>query len=551
MKKLSTLLIITFALVLGLTQCKKKVDTIATPSDLGEAVYITVNVSGDKHIVYPGTGAVVYGNGDKIYVGNNGKYVGTLTYADGKFSGTIYGPETTDYLHFYFVGGLETTPNTLSAGTTSYTVSIADQSSKLPVLSYGRSTQKYTDGNATYGCTLLNKCGLVKFVPAKPTSETVEVGGMKTTATIDFANPGITPTDATGKVTLYAESNEAKWAILLVQGEVSTPTVTIDGYISTITSVPAVTENMYYTTGVSIAMSLPGVPEGAAGGTANARQFSVSGDKHVWFSQGNLQYQATTNTWQFAEHQYDYVGDAAGNTAPSASQSGWIDLFGWGTSGISGYSPIATCYQPWSTSTNNAQYNPYGSTSTNLYDGGDNAGKADWGYNAINNGGNTGNLWRTLTSAEWEWVLGPNSGANPGTNCRTSSKVNNIQNARFAKATVNSKAGVIIFPDNYTHPSGVTQPTNINGYTSNYTGNSYNTTQWSSMESAGAVFLPAAGYRNGTSVRSVGSDGVYWSSTAGGASGACRVNFYSGYFNPSNSNSRYDGYSVRLVIACE
>ena len=51
MKKLSTLLIIAFALVLGLTQCKKKVDTIATPNNLGEAVYITVNVSGDKHIV--------------------------------------------------------------------------------------------------------------------------------------------------------------------------------------------------------------------------------------------------------------------------------------------------------------------------------------------------------------------------------------------------------------------------------------------------------------------------------------------------------------------
>jgi len=56
MKKLSTLLIIAFALVLGLTQCKKKVDTIATPSDLGKTVYITVNVGdGDRHIVYPPT----------------------------------------------------------------------------------------------------------------------------------------------------------------------------------------------------------------------------------------------------------------------------------------------------------------------------------------------------------------------------------------------------------------------------------------------------------------------------------------------------------------
>ena len=84
MKKLSTLLI-AFALVLGLTQCKKKVDTI-TPSDLGKTVYITVNVGdGDRHIVYPGTGAVVYADGDIIYVGDGSKYLGSLEYGSGKF----------------------------------------------------------------------------------------------------------------------------------------------------------------------------------------------------------------------------------------------------------------------------------------------------------------------------------------------------------------------------------------------------------------------------------------------------------------------------------
>ena len=44
-------------------------------------------------------------------------------------------------------------------------------------------------------------------------------------------------------------------------------------------------------------------PTGAINGL-----FSVSPSKQVYFSQGNLQYQASTNTWRFAEHQYDYVG---------------------------------------------------------------------------------------------------------------------------------------------------------------------------------------------------------------------------------------------------
>ena len=515
-------------MVLGLSQCKKKVDTIATPSDLGKTVHITVNVGdGDKHQVFPNTGAVVYTDGDVIYVGDGSKYLGTLTYGSGAFSGNIDEPGEDVYLHFYFVGGLETTPNTLSAGTTSYTVSIADQSSKLPVLSYGRSTQKYTNGNATYGCTLLNKCGLVKFNLSTATDKAVTVSGLYTTATINFASAqeGITPEGTTGAVTLRNEgTNSERWAILLPQAAINNPTVTIAGFSSSIATLPQTSDNTYNNTGVNITNSASGSLHGV---------FTVASGKTVKFSQGNLQYQATTNTWQFAENQYDYVGDAAGNTAPSASQSGWIDLFGWGTSGISEYEPIATCYQPWSTSTFNAQYNPYGSTSTNLYDGGANAGKADWGYNAISNGGNTAKLWRTLTSAEWAYLFNGRSEIGIET--------------RFAKATVNSKTGVIIFPDNYTHPSGVTQPTNINGYTSNYTGNSYDATQWSSMESAGAVFLPAAGYRGGSSVHDVGSCGSYWSSANNGSNYAYGVYFNASSLNPQEYFDRYRGNSVRLV----
>lgn len=70
--------------------------------------------------------------------------------------------------------------------------------------------------------------------------------------------------------------------------------------------------------------------------------FSVSPNKLVYFSKGNLQYQASTNTWRFAENQWDYVGDATegnvymddvkcNNSYISQTYNGWIDLFGWGT----------------------------------------------------------------------------------------------------------------------------------------------------------------------------------------------------------------------------
>ena len=134
-------------------------------------------------------------------------------------------------------------------------------------------------------------------------------------------------------------------------------------------------------------------PEGAVKGL-----FSISSNNAVYFSKGNLQYQVSTNTWRFAEHQYDYVGSANTNIF-SSTYSGWIDLFTWGTSG---YNHGANCYQPWSTSLDGSDYYAYGSLENNLYD---QSGKADWGYNAISNGGNRERIWRTLTIDEWDYVL--------------------------------------------------------------------------------------------------------------------------------------------------
>lgn len=97
----------------------------------------------------------------------------------------------------------------------------------------------------------------------------------------------------------------------------------------------------------------PSTPEGAINGLFTINE---NGDQ-VYFSKGNLQYQASTSTWRFAENQWDYVGtqnppwgDAGGtvsgsdNANISETYSGWIDLFVWGTSG---YNHGAVCYQPW------------------------------------------------------------------------------------------------------------------------------------------------------------------------------------------------------------
>jgi hypothetical protein len=546
MKK-TILTLVAFMLVMGMTQCKKEQTTTnVNPADDGETVYITMKVAdgGGKHIVYPGSGAVVYGDGDKIYVGNNGHYVGTLTYANGAFSGYISNPSTTDYLHFYFVGGL--TPSnilnqngghlgSLYSSATSFTVDIADQSQKLRVLSYGHSTTTYIDGTTTYTCMLENQCGLVKFLPTTAISNNISISGMKTKAIIDFATPGIMPDDeTTGALTLYSVSDSEKWAILLPQDEVANPTVTCEGFTPAISNVPAVAPNMYYIIGVPIAIGESGVIPGLF--TVN-----VNGDQ-VMFSQGNLQYQAGTNIWRFAEHQYDCIlGD---NTNISQTYNGWIDLFGWGTSG---YNHGAVCYQPWSISTTYGDYLVYGNSTANLYD---QSGQADWGYNSISNGGNSENYgWRTLSHYEWDYIA---------------NKRNTPSSIRYVVATVNGVHGMIILPDHW--EASYYELNNPNPSSNwSYSDNTITMEGWNSLEAHGAIFLPRTGWRNGTTVFLTDSQygfeygGHYWASdnfSFGSSSTVyCAYDFafndtgWSGsstsYVNGYDFRSR--GHAVRLV----
>ncbi|MBO4875709.1 MAG: hypothetical protein J5542_10440 [Bacteroidales bacterium] len=63
-----------------------------------------------------------------------------------------------------------------------------------------------------------------------------------------------------------------------------------------------------------------------------------------------------------------------------------------------------------------------------------------------------------------------------------------------------------------------------------------------------SIFLPAAGYRNGSDLGSAGSLGYYWSSSfdTGTLSYAWDLSFYSGSCS-MNGSLRYLGQSVRPV----
>ena len=253
-----------------------------------------------------------------------------------------------------------------------------------------------------------------------------------------------------------------------------------------------------------------------------AKAFSVSSSKQVYFSPGNLQYTQSTDTWSFASAQYEVIGtdNVIGGSVSSDPTYGdgkegtaladKVDLFGWSIS--------ATNFGVSTSKDDDYYYDYYGPF-------------VDWGTNKIGN--DAPNTWRTLSYDEWEYLL------------------NTRPNASSLKgiAQVNGVNGLIFLPDSWTCPSGVTLKSGFhNNYGVDYYADhqTFTADQWSKLEAAGAVFLPASGYRAGSTVYIVQNRGYYWSATELNSYFAYFLYFTSGGADMLDSY-RSRGLSVRLV----
>ncbi|MBO4542949.1 MAG: hypothetical protein J5725_07185 [Bacteroidales bacterium] len=213
--------------------------------------------------------------------------------------------------------------------------------------------------------------------------------------------------------------------------------------------------------------------------------FSVSDSEKVCFSPGNLQWSFTNGgntytthvvagngtaagTWRFAPNQWDTIG-ARNVDSSYFLTGGWIDLFGWGTSGYNNRYP----YMRSLTATDYAN-DTNGMSGTNY----------DWGmYNAIYNPKtqttDAPGTWRTLTYEEWLYLFNRRS---------TASAI------RYACGVVMGVPGIIIVPDNC---NSIMYPlVNVNRVETPISYNFIGATIWTQMEAVGCVFLPVAGSRS-------------------------------------------------------
>jgi hypothetical protein len=103
-----------------------------------------------------------------------------------------------------------------------------------------------------------------------------------------------------------------------------------------------------------------------------------------------------------------------------------------------------------------------------------------------------------------------------------------------------------LLPDDWTYPTDISSSSSQTFSTNVSTwANTYTTADWVKMQTAGAVFFPAAAYREGTSVK--GNKGNYWLATASGDSRAYRQYFDTGDVDGDSYYNRNLGFFVRLV----
>ncbi len=254
--------------------------------------------------------------------------------------------------------------------------------------------------------------------------------------------------------------------------------------------------------------------------------FSVSADKRVRFSRGNLQCSGVTTgkyVWSFAENQYDMLGTAnvSGGTEQSDATYGYsksgddiadkIDLFGWSANNETAKWGIST------------------STSYTDYSG----DFADWGQNI-----GDGTTYRTLTYDEWDYLLDKRTNA---------SKLKGVACIKLSDTQYVN--GLILLPDSWDCPKDITFQIGFSGSFSieaYATHQTFTIVQWQQLEAAGAVFLPASGYRGGSFVRNVQDFGCYWSASPYDSYYAYYL-FFSSRGAYSNNYLRSLGRAVRLV----
>ena len=477
MKKVS-LLMAAFALVLGFSQCRKP----NLPVLNGETQHVVLNASwdnGGSKIEQDGS-LLKWTTGDKLTV--SGGATGELSCKNatlGTFEGTIT-KTTGESITFTFQSE-------------KYKEDLMEQTGALADAVSLKSAELGYDAHGNYGTVSMEmthavlKLNLSYFAPSPSKEEvTVEIREKAENRELNLPIASVTcASDNLGEVYVVIPANENKATYEFSDG--SDKTVEM--------SLPKLDGSTFYTAGGN----------GGAAVIKPTPKFTVADGKTVEFAPGNLWYgtedgaKPEAKAFHFEANQWDF---ASTWDASHVCHFFWSNTTDWQTSGKEPYAAI------YSFSTQETD-DVFFTEAPGFQVKGEDAG-----------------AWRTLSRAEWNYLLGydPGQWAQTETYGRPGAKAKSA-----CKELDGGVSGLVILPDD--------ADASVMG----------NITETSDLATYGAVFLPAAGYRSGTGVTSVGSGG-YWSSTPNEShkDRAYGMSFSSGSVRTGEGN-RLFGYSVRLV----
>ncbi len=287
-------------------------------------------------------------------------------------------------------------------------------------------------------------------------------------------------------------------------------------------------KNILFTAIAAVTCMLAGCEQNVNNPQVTHAGFSVAPNRYVQFAPGNLQYTYSTDTWAFAAEQYEMLG--TDNLIDDAYYQNYDVIYGGVKEGATALADKIDLFN-WSSSAELKWGVPSSLLAFEAYNG----DFADWGQKI-----DDGKTWRTLTIDEWTYLLDkrPNASVLKG----IARIYLNDDGSKFSN-------GLILLPDNWRIPNGITFKSafsNEKGAKEYAAYQTYTLTEWKKLESAGAAFLPASGYRSGDGCYDVQNYGTYWSSTSYDSSCAYFLLFQSNEFELEWSGDDF-GYAVRLV----
>lgn len=548
--------VLAFTMLVLFSQCKKQ-ENSSTDTPVNGIQMVLKADNGSSKTTFGANGSITWNTNERIYVVTNGQCVGSVTNGAGggnTFTGTLNGitVDGTYDFHYYYVGNTQTIAN----DATSFTMDFSDQDGTLANLGdfhvgYGeQSGVAVTTGETVTAQASMKSLVSMAYFNTSGMAETGEKvyfygEHVNNQMTINFS----TNAPSFGKVNdgwICAGTASSGSYVMLLPNHAD-GTEVLDTDITFVSKRTTGTCNDVFQYGIvggrfycdggntdsPIAVTATAYDEGTLRGL-----FTIASGKQAHFSQGNLQYTKSTEVWSFMENQYDIVETHGQDVGTDYANQDVVSHFGWGTSGCNLRGTATNYYyQPYNTYYNNGySYVYYGGVyygpeldANNLT--GDFA-NGDWGvYNAISNGGNVSNHWRTPSKNEWVYIISERDDAS----------------SKWGHGSIGGVNGVILVPDEWELPEGLS----FTSGNSNWA-NAYTIEQWEHMEIAGAVFLPAAGSRLGTTISTtyaVGKNGYYWSSSYadGYMFQGFHVTINPGEFSPQNHSARSEGLSVRLV----